>query len=68
MIVIAELVTLNAAPMVAVAVPPGKRRPQSKIVGSGGGAPLMTSDAKLLISTQDSLKTPALRNTKDAWI
>ena len=66
MIVIAELVTLNAAPMVAV--PPGKRRPQSKIVGSGDGAPLMTSDAKPLISTQDSLKTPALRNTKDAWI
>ncbi len=58
MIVTVELKMLKAAPTVA------RRRLQSKTVAEG--TPLMTSDKMLLMLTVDSLKVPALRDTKAA--
>ena len=53
-----EFTMLNAAPGVA------RRRLQSKTVADG--TPLMTRNAMLLMLTVDSLKAPAVRNTKEA--
>jgi hypothetical protein len=53
-----ELTMQTAGPAVA------RRRLQSKKVAAG--TPLMTSDETLLMLTVDSLKVPALRDTKAA--